>query len=606
MSAHALLDFNYPILDRPSGYFKEETLANIKPTETGRIMQPSGSPLAVWLRKKSISQRLNIQVVAALLLSICLIATVVGGSSISIRMVDQANILSGQALKSALLEKDFASLERDVFRYALLRNEDTRAAYESNLSDLSKAIDEARDTMDVSDRPLVDAVAQNAESYRGIVSGVIAAGPTDATGVAAIMAGGDRVDASIEKIREPVILRAEKIEAEQAGLATLIMAVTVAIATVAGLVSFILAHVIKRAIGDELGGISNAISRIAHNDFNVEVGHAERHDELGQLARSAETLRETSRAKVQSDADMIRMVDVVGQALRKLADGDLTVHLPDLGSGYAGVRSDFNAAIRRLHDAMLSVAESADNIRGGSSEISQASTDLAQRTELHASELASAAEAVNAITNAIGSTAASALEANKGVREAVQEAGQGGEIVRNAVEAMASIENSTAQIGQIIGVIDSITFQTNLLALNAGVEAARAGQAGSGFAVVANEVRALAQRSADAAKDIKSLIDSSTTEVASGADMVRQAGAALARISERIDGVTGMVTDISNSSNEQSARLGVTNKTMASMDQVTQQNAAMVEESSAAARNLEQEADALSSLVSRFALSRAR
>ncbi|WP_234151502.1 methyl-accepting chemotaxis protein [Sphingobium sufflavum] len=568
-------------------------------------MQGSGSPLAKWVRRKSISQRLNIQVVAALGLSGCLIATVVGGSGISIGMIEQDNLISGQALKSALLEKDFASLERDVFRHALLRSEETRVAYESNLADLAKSIDEARATMDASDRSLVDAVASNADAYHDTVGKVIAAGPTDATGVAAIMAAGDSVDASIEKIREPVIKRAEEIAEQQASLATLIMAVTVAIASLAGIASFVLARVIKRAIGDELGGISSAISRIAHNDFNVEVGNSGRQDEMGELARSAETLRETSRAKVQSDADMVRMVELVGQALRRLADGDLTVQLPDLGSGYAAVRADFNVAIRRLHDAMLSVADSAANIRGGSSEISQASTDLAQRTELHASELASAAEAVNAITSAIGGTAASAQEANKGVRDAVQEAGQGGEIVRSAVEAMASIEESTAQIGQIIGVIDSITFQTNLLALNAGVEAARAGPAGSGFAVVASEVRALAQRSADAAKDIKTLIDSSTTEVASGADMVRQAGAALARISERIDGVTSVVTDISRSSSEQSVRLGQTNKTMASMDQVTQQNAAMVEESSAAARNLEQEADALSSLVARFALSRA-
>lgn len=520
-------------------------------------------------------------------------------------MIDQDNLISGQALKSALLEKDFASLERDVFRYALLRNDETRAAYEGNLADLSKSVEEARATMPVSDRALVDAVVANAETYRTTVHGVIAAGPADATGVAAIMAAGDNVDASIEKIREPVIERAERIAAEQARLATLIMIVTVAIASVAGLVSFVLARVIKRAIGGELGSISHSISRIAHHDFDVEVGHADRQDEMGELARSAESLRETSRAKMRSDADMVRMVDLVGQALRRLADGDLTVQLPDLGDGYGAVRSDFNAAIRRLHDAMLSVAESADNIRGGSSEISQASTDLAQRTELHASELANAAESINAITQAIGGTAASASEANKGVREAVAEAGQGGDIVRNAVDAMTSIEESTAQIGQIIGVIDSITFQTNLLALNAGVEAARAGPAGSGFAVVASEVRALAQRSADAAKDIKALIDSSTTEVAAGADMVRQAGTALVRISERIDGVTGMVTDISRSSSEQSLRLGQTNKTMSAMDQVTQQNAAMVEQSSAAARNLEQEADALSSLVSRFALSRA-
>jgi methyl-accepting chemotaxis protein len=568
-------------------------------------MQHSGSPLAKWLRRKSISQRLNIQVVAALLLSACIIATVVGGSMVSFRMIEQDNRISGEALKSALLEKDFASLERDVFRYALLRNADTRSGYEGNVKDLGSSIDEARANLDTSDIPLLETVARNAGTYKDTVDRVIAAGPTDATGAAAIMAAGDAVDASIEKIREPVIARAEALSKVQAQNAMMVMGVTVAIALIAGLASFVLARIIRRAISTELGSLSGAITRIAAADFDVEVQGADRRDELGELARAAEQLRETSRAKLRSDAEMARMAELVGQALRRLAEGDLTVQLPDLGSGYASVRSDFNDAIQHLNGAMLSVAQSAGNIRGGSSEISHASMDLAQRTEHHASELANAAESVNAITNVIGETAASATAANRGVREAVEEAGQGGAIVRRAVEAMASIESSTAQIGQIIGVIDSITFQTNLLALNAGVEAARAGQAGSGFAVVANEVRALAQRSADAAKDIKTLIDSSTTQVASGADMVRQAGSALAKISERIDSVTGMVTDISRTSNEQSVRLGETNKIMGAMDRVTQQNAAMVEESSAAARNLEQEADGLSALVARFALNRA-
>ncbi|MET0138103.1 MAG: HAMP domain-containing protein, partial [Sphingobium sp.] len=322
-------------------------------------MKTTGSFPTMWLRRRSISQRLNIQVVAALLLSCCLIATVVGGSSISMEMIREDNQISGEALKSALLEKDFASLERDVFRYALLRNAETKSGYESNLKDLATSIEEARRTLESSDAPLVDAVAGNADEYKRVVDGVIAAGPADTTGVAAIMAAGDIVDASIEKIREPVIARAEKIAREQERLATLIMAITVAIAGTAGFVSFILARIIKRAIGTELAEVSTAISRIAHNDFAVELDHAERKDELGELARSAETLRETSRAKVQSDADMIQMVAVVGQALRRLADGDLTVQLPDLGAGYAGVRADFNAAIHRLHDAMLSVADSA-------------------------------------------------------------------------------------------------------------------------------------------------------------------------------------------------------------------------------------------------------
>ena len=568
-------------------------------------MKDSGSPRATWLQRRSISQRLNIQVIAALLLSGCIVATVVMGSMTSFRMMRQDNHIAGQALKSALLEKDFASLERDVFRYALLRSAETRKGYEDNVRDLASALDEARRTLDPADLPLVDIVAKNADAYNATVDRVIGAGPTDTAAAAAIMAAGDAVDGSIEKIREPVIERAAAISTAQENLAMRVMEISIGIALLAGIASFLLARMIKRAIGTELGALSGVVTRIAAGDFDVDVLHAERTDELGELARAAERLRETSRAKLRADAEMAQMADLVGQALRRLADGDLTVQLPYLGEGYASVREDFNAAIQHLNGTMLSVAESASNIRGGSSEISQASTDLAQRTELHASELASAAESVNAITEVIGLTASSALEANRSVGEAVNEAGQGSAIVSRAVDAMASIESSTVQIGQIISVIDSITFQTNLLALNAGVEAARAGQAGSGFAVVANEVRALAQRSADAAKDIKTLIDSSASEVASGADMVRQAGAALTKISERINGVTSMVTDISRTSNEQAVRLDDTNRIMGAMDRVTQQNAAMVEESSAAARNLEQEANALSALVTRFALNRA-
>lgn len=567
-------------------------------------MQQSDHILGRWFLRKSIPQRLNFQVIAAVVLSACLIAAIAAGAALSWRMVQEDNRVAQQALKIALLEKDFTSLERDAFRYALLRNADTKKDYDGNAADFASSLKEAQSVLDASERGLVLDVEANAAAYLKTVDRVIGAGQPDAAGVAAIMAAGDVVDGKIEEIRGPVIERATAIARQQERLGLITMVLTIAIAACAGVASFLIARIIKRTIGSELAGIANAISRISRQDFNVEVVHSKRQDELGELARAAEQLRETSRSKVQSDKDMVRMVEIVGESLRRLAGGDLTVNLPDLGPGYEAVRADFNAAINRLNDTMVAVAEAANNIRGGSGEISQASADLAQRTEHHASELASAAEAVDALTTAVGSTAASAQMAYQGTCEAVAVATEGTDIVRRAVGAMANIEQSTAQISQIIAVIDSITFQTNLLALNAGVEAARAGQAGSGFAVVASEVRALAQRSADAAQDIRSLIESSTEQVGAGVEMVRQAGSALERISSSVESVTGTVTDISQAASEQSTRLSETNSIMASMDRVTQQNAAMVEQSHAAARNLDHAANNLTELVARFALAK--
>ena len=568
-------------------------------------MQHSDSFLDRWFVRMPIARRLNFQVIAALVLGGCLIMAIAIGAGLSWRMGQESSRVAEQALKIALLEKDFTSLERDAFRYSLLRTAEAQEGYRSNAADFGTSLKETQAVLEVSEHDLVRQVETGAADYVKTVDGVMAAGAADAAGAAAIVAAGDVVDAKIEEIREPVIARAAVIAKRQEQLSMLSMAITIAIAALAGMASFVLARVIKRTIGSELGVMAEAIARISRQDFNVEVLHSSRQDELGKLARAAEQLRETSRAKVQSDQDMVRMVDVVGASLRKLADGDLTVNLPDLGPSYAAVRSDFNAAITRLHDTMIAVSEAATNIRGGSGEISQASADLAQRTEHHASELASAAEAVNALTTAVGSTAANAQMAHQGTCEAVSVASEGTDIVRQAVGAMSNIEESTAQIGQIIAVIDSIAFQTNLLALNAGVEAARAGQAGSGFAVVASEVRALAQRSSDAATDIRALIESSTQQVGTGVEMVRRAGTALERISGSVESVTGTVMDISQAASEQSTRLRETNSIMSAMDLVTQQNAAMVEQSHAAARNLDHAANNLSELVGRFALAKA-
>ena len=363
-----------------------------------------------------------------------------------------------------------------------------------------------------------------------------------------------------------------------------------------------IARVIKKAISSELDAISGSIKKVLAGDLDIEIQHAERNDDVGELARAAVQLRDTSRAKRQSDAEMIEMAQQVGECLQRMSRGDLTVKLGQLGENYAGLREDFNRTIDQLHDTLSSVAESAHSIRIGSNEISSASDDLAQRTEHHAGDMARIAEAINEISSTLSETAGSAAEADRNVAEAMAETQDGGAVVKQAVHAMTSIEESTEKIEQIIAVIDGIAFQTNLLALNAGVEAARAGDAGSGFAVVANEVRALAQRSADAAKDIKGLIQTSSNQVANGADMVRKTGAAFERINERISSVSALVEQISTKAEQQSHNLKETNRSMSNVEMVTQNNAAMVEESTAAARNLASSADSLAQLVSQFSL----
>ena len=254
----------------------------------------------------------------------------------------------------------------------------------------------------------------------------------------------------------------------------------------------------------------------------------------------------------------------------------------------------------QLQETMQVVVDNVGGIRSGAGEISQAADDLSRRTEQQAASLEETAAALDQITATVRKTASGAKQCSDVVLAARGDAEKSGEIVRDAVGAMSAIEQSSTQISQIIGVIDEIAFQTNLLALNAGVEAARAGDAGRGFAVVASEVRARAQRSADAAKEIKTLISSSGTQVGAGVSLVGQTGEALNRIVERVAEIDGLVSEISASAQEQATGLQQVNTAVNQMDQVTQQNAAMVEEATAAASQLKSESGKLARLVGRF------
>ncbi len=294
------------------------------------------------------------------------------------------------------------------------------------------------------------------------------------------------------------------------------------------------------------------------------------------------------------------MLDQIGTALEKLAEGDLTVRMTGLPAKFQSAEVHFNSALERLHATISGVSNGIKSIATASSEIRAASDDLALRNEHQAASLEETAAAMNQATQSIAESANSTNEIRSTITEAHNQASEGGAVVRKAIEAMARIEQSSQQIAQIIGVIDGIAFQTNLLALNAGVEAARAGDAGKGFAVVANEVRALAQRSADAARDIKNLITTSSEQVEGGVGLVGETGALLEKIVSSVGEISALVLSVADGATLQASNFKQINSSVGEMDRMTQQNAAMVEESTAAARALADETANLLRLVSQF------
>jgi methyl-accepting chemotaxis protein len=299
--------------------------------------------------------------------------------------------------------------------------------------------------------------------------------------------------------------------------------------------------------------------------------------------------------------DRVRAVDGLASSLTALSEGDLTQRIDSpFPPALEKVRTDFNAALDRLGAAMRTVLENTEAIASSSHESKQAANELSKRTEQQAATVEETAAALEEITQTVADSAGRAAEAGNLVAETKRGAEHSGSVVRKAVDAMSQIEKSSNEISNIIGVIDDIAFQTNLLALNAGVEAARAGEAGKGFAVVAQEVRELAQRSATAAREIKTLITASSAQVKSGVTLVGETGQALERIVSQVGNIDNNVTAIVGASREQSTALEEINRAVNIMDQGTQQNAAMVEQTTAASTRLSTEAENLRKLVSQF------
>jgi len=374
--------------------------------------------------------------------------------------------------------------------------------------------------------------------------------------------------------------------------------------------------------------IVECMDRLQNNDLTAEIPCVEDTNETGKIAQSLVAFRQSlaERAALQAESLVIHeqtaaklkameethraaseelqlVVREMKEDLGNLHRGDLTsrveVYFPE---NYKTIRMDLNDTSKKLAEMILESNQSAGGMLASAGEISDAANALSQRTEQQAASLEETAAALDEITAAVQSSAKGAAETQEKARTARDETVSSREILQNTIEAMNRIEKSSQQIAQIIGVIDEIAFQTNLLALNAGVEAARAGDAGRGFAVVAQEVRALAQRSAAAAKEIKELISASTSQVGEGVRLVDQTGDALHRIVSRVLEIDTVVAEIAASANEQSSALGEVNAAVNLMDQATQQNAAMVEQSTAATHSLEHETASLVELMKTFEL----
>ena len=398
---------------------------------------------------------------------------------------------------------------------------------------------------------------------------------------------------------------------------------------VGNLIAIAIALVIaQKGVTTPMTRLSERMAALAAGEHEAEIDGLDRKDEIGQMAQTVAIFRsnDIDRQRLRQEAEDNRLlsdkerldrdedrareaasvtfaVDNLAEALSELSNGNVSYRIEQpFTTALDGVRNDFNASASKLQEALEQVAGNARSIEAASSEIRSAADDLAKRTEQQAASVEETAAALEEITTTVKDAARRATEAGTLVARTRQGAEKSGEVVHNAVKAMEQIEKSSGEIGNIIGVIDDIAFQTNLLALNAGVEAARAGDAGKGFAVVAQEVRELAQRSANAAKEIKTLITASNHQVQNGVHLVGETGKALETIVAEVQEINRHVTAIVESAQEQSSGLQQINTAVNTMDQDTQKNAAMVEEQTAASHGLARDVASLNALLSQFKL----
>ncbi|TBY07281.1 methyl-accepting chemotaxis protein [Rhizobium laguerreae] len=443
------------------------------------------------------------------------------------------------------------------------------------------------------------------------------------------MAQFSTLEAAMEQAGDQITAASEEISNRSSDINASVDIVLEALLASAALFAFGLYFLTRKTVTKPILSLSDDMQRLAGGDTAIACTGIGRTDEIGTMASAVEVFRQAAIAnkQLEKDAEAARLqgetervtarkqadedaaerlraaTSGLAAGLKRLASGDLAFQIDEpFAPDFENLRHDFNMSIRQLDQTLGAIAAAIATIDEGTREIASGAGDLSKRTEQQAASLEETAAALDQITANVSNSSKRTDEARTEATDANRNAAKSSEVVSHAEEAMRRIEASSQQISSIIGVIDEIAFQTNLLALNAGVEAARAGDAGKGFAVVAQEVRELAQRSAQAAKEIKGHIQKSSVEVESGVKLVLDTSQVLKAISEQIARINQHMDAIAVSAREQSTGLAEVNTAVNSMDQVTQQNAAMVEQSTAASGHLAEEAARLRELVSRFRL----
>ena len=574
---------------------------------------------------------------AAVFVAIASMGAMIGYSLWQLEIVDKQRSEENAINRQTSTVEFYLAKQENALRGFLLSTDNYYLErLDSHRANFKKALAEIRADVGPDRTVHLDAADKAADAwFENIVTKGSALARNPATRAEAIaMVGPDGpADGFIAPVEEAVeALRAKNEIALQAardeqGAATETATFSLIIGLIAAaLIAAVSGFVVTGLIAKPITAMTSAMRRLAGGDKTIEVPAVGRKDEVGHMADAVLAFKDAAIANDRMEAEAVAQraaaeeerarveaekarsaeedrvaITALGEGLNAMAQGDLTHRMMvQVAPKAEQLKANFNAAIAQLEQAVAVVVGNVAAIRSGASEISQASDDLSRRTEQQAASLEETAAALDEITATVNKTADGARQASGVVQQARGDAETSGNVVRDAVAAMNAIERSSTEIGNIIGVIDEIAFQTNLLALNAGVEAARAGDAGRGFAVVASEVRALAQRSAEAAKEIKTLISASGQQVGAGVTLVGQTGEALQRIVSRVAEIDGLVSEISASAQEQATGLQQVNTAVNQMDQVTQQNAAMVEESTAASHSLAQEADVLAASVSRF------
>lgn len=589
------------------------------------------------LKNLSLNKKLITTFVA--LMSVCLLASAgvywqaLKSSRASAQQVASQTILTQvenaleAMLEQAVNQRGFLlfksdSTYNDVFnnRDRMIAAIDAARTAAAGMPDLIASLDEMRTAADVFHTQLTVPQLDARKNTDKPIDEVIEIGRNQAKG----QLDGFRDAAA--KIKKQALALTTGLQDAQAGAHRDLLLTLLIGGGLAGLIAAGLVWALSRAIVTPIVGMTEAMTQLAGGNNDIDVPALDRGDEVGRmakavavfkdaaieklrLARDTDALRETAeRDRLANDAHKAReaaeiefAMDSLATGLANLANGDVAYRLEKpFASRLDRLRTDFNQALDKLQAALRAVGENASAISAGSAEIRAAADDLGRRTEQQAASVEETAAALEEVTTTVKESARRAEDVGQRVERARIGAEKSGEVVRRAVSAMEQISKSSGEIINIISVIDDIAFQTNLLALNAGVEAARAGDAGKGFAVVAQEVRELAQRSANAAKEIKSLITTSSQQVDAGVALVGETGEALAAIVGEVQQINEHLHAIVISTREQSTGLQEINTSVNTMDQGTQQNAAMVEQQTAASHKLAQEAQALDALLRQF------